>query len=74
MRQSFMPSGLSLMVIVLASVAGMAYFAYGRRQQKAAFLVAGFCLCIYPYLFDSTLALVLVGALLLAAPVLLQRR
>ncbi len=74
MRQSHMPDGLSLMVIVLASVFGMAYFAYGRRQQNAAFLVAGVSLCIYPYLFDGALALVLVGVLLLAAPILLTRR
>ena len=69
-----MPDALTLMVYILASVGGMAYFVYGKRQQNGAFLVAGVCLFIYPYLFNSVLALILVGLVLLGAPFLLTRR
>ena len=69
-----MPDALTLMVYILTSVGGMAYFVYGKRQQNGAFLVTGICLFIYPYLFNSIVALTLVGLALLAAPFLLTRQ
>jgi len=69
-----MPDPLVLMVYVLASACGMAYFIYGKRQQNAAFLGAGVFLCIYPYFFSSIAALILIGLVLLGAPFLLTRR
>ena len=69
-----MPDALTLMVYILTSVGGMAYFVYGKRQQNGAFLVTGICLFIYPYLFNSIVALILVGLALLAAPFLLTRQ
>jgi len=74
MREWTMPDALTLMVYILASVGGMAYFVYGKRQQNAAFLVAGVCLCIYPYFFGSIMALILVGLVLLGSPFLLTRQ
>ncbi len=68
-----MPSALTLMVYIFTGVGGMAYFMYGKRQQNAAFLVAGVCLCIYPYVVSGILTLVLVGLALLAAPFLVSR-
>ena len=68
-----MPSALSLFVYLLAGVGGMAYFVYGKRQQNGAFLAAGVLLCIYPYFFDSILALIVIGLVLLSAPFLLSR-
>ena len=69
-----MPDALTLMVYILASVGGLAYVVYGKRQQNAAFLVAGVCLFIYPYLFNSIVVLILIGLVLLAAPFLLSRK
>jgi hypothetical protein len=69
-----MPDALTLMVYLLTGVGGMAYFVYGKRQQNAAFLVAGVILCIYPYVVSGILTLILVGAVLLAAPFLLTRQ
>jgi uncharacterized membrane protein len=69
-----MPNGLTLMVYILTGVGGMAYFVYGKKQQNIAFLAAGVCLCVYPYMVSSTLALILVGAVLLAAPFVLSRQ
>jgi glucokinase len=67
------PSALSLFVYLLAGVGGMAYFVYGKRQQNGVFLAAGVLLCIYPYFFDSVLALIVIGLILLSAPFLLSR-
>ena len=68
-----MPSALNLFVYLFTGVFGMAYFVYGKRQQNGAFLVAGVCLCIYPYFFDGVLALIVIGLVLLSAPFLLSR-
>jgi len=69
-----MPDAMTLMVYILASVGGMAYFVYGKRQQNGVFLVTGVCLFIYPYLFNNIVALILVGLVLLGAPFLLNRQ
>lgn len=74
MRKSDVPDPLILMVYILASAVGMAYFIYGKRQQNAAFLGAGVFLCIYPYFFSSIAALILISLVLLGAPFLLTRR
>jgi hypothetical protein len=73
MRQWSVPDGLTLMIYILTGAGGAAYFLYGKKQQNIAFLAAGVCLCVYPYMVSSTLVLVLVGAVLLAAPFLLSR-
>ena len=73
MREWTMPDGLTLMVYILTGVGGMAYFVYGKKQQNIAFLAAGVCLCVYPYLVSGTATLILVGAALLAAPFVLNR-
>lgn len=51
---------------------GMAYFIYGKRQQRFAPLIAGMLLCVYPYFVRGTVWLALVGAVLLAAPFVLD--
>jgi len=73
MREWSMPDGLTLMIYILTGAVGTAYFLYGKKQQNITFLVAGVCLCVYPYMVGSILPLVLVGAALLAAPFLLSR-
>ena len=63
-----MPSGATLLIGMIAGVFGVAYFVYGKRQAKLTPMLSGVMLCIYPYFFDSVLWLLVVGALLLAAP------
>jgi len=63
----------TLFVVILASALGAAYFVYGKRDQRASFLLAGAALCVYPYLVDSFWASVLIGLALAAAPFLLAR-
>jgi hypothetical protein len=68
-----MPSGSVLFVWIIAGAIGAAYFMYGKRQEKIVFLVAGICLCIYPYVVHSLALGILVGLGLAAAPFLLDR-
>jgi hypothetical protein len=53
---------------IVAGAIGVAYLVYGRRQTKLVPVIAGVMLCIYPYFVESWLWLGVVGALLLAAP------
>lgn len=53
---------------ILTSAIGLAYFIYGKRQQRFTPLLAGLGLCVYPYFVDSTSWLVAIGVLLVAAP------
>jgi hypothetical protein len=68
-----MPSALTLFVGILAGVVGLAYFVYGKRQQRIGFLAAGVGLCVYPYLVDGPILQILIGLGLLTAPLLFDR-
>ena len=57
---------------LLFGAVGIGYFTYGRRQDHKSALLAGMALMIYPYFVSGTLAMVAVGAALLALPFLLQ--
>jgi hypothetical protein len=61
-----------LFIGLMASVFGMAYFMYGKRQARFSAMISGVLLCIYPYFFDSVLWLCVIGAMLLTAPFLID--
>jgi hypothetical protein len=61
-------TGTTLAIGILTGAVGTGYFMYGKRQTKFAPLLAGMALCVYPYFVDSTLWLIVVGAVLMAAP------
>ena len=58
----------TLVIGIITGAVGMGYIVYGRRQTKFVPLLAGIFLCAYPYFIDSVVWLCVVGALLLAAP------
>jgi hypothetical protein len=58
----------SLFIGFIAGVFGVAYFIYGKKQQKLTPMIAGALLCIYPYFVESALWSAVIGAALLAAP------
>ena len=68
-----MPSGSTLFVWIIAGAIGVGYFMYGKRQEKIAFLAAGVCLFIYPYVVHGLALGILVGLGLTAAPFLFDR-
>lgn len=61
-------TGFALLLTVVFSAIGMGYFVYGRRQQRAAALIAGALLMGYPYFVAKTWALVLLGVAFMALP------
>jgi hypothetical protein len=67
------PSASTLLVGFLAGVLGLAYFVYGKRQQRIGFLAAGVGLCLYPYLVSGLVLQIVVGLGLLAVPFLVDR-
>jgi hypothetical protein len=58
----------SLIIGLFSGAFGMAYFVYGRRQSKLVPVIAGLLLCVFPYFTDNLLAQCVIGAVLLAAP------
>jgi len=62
------PSGSTLFVGILAGVIGLAYFVYGKRQERIGFLAAGVGLCVYPYLIEGLALQILIGLGLAAVP------
>jgi len=68
-----MPSASTLIVGFLAGIFGLAYFVYGKRQQRIGFLAAGVGLCLYPYLVGGLVLQIVVGLGLLAVPFLTGR-
>ncbi len=63
---------LTFFLGIVASALGLAYIAYGKRQVKFVPLVAGVALCSYTYFVDSWIAVCAIGAVLLAAPFLID--
>jgi len=53
---------------IFSGAVGMAYIVYGQRQPKFAPIIAGVLLCVYPYFVESWVWLGVIGAILLAAP------
>ena len=66
---------MSVIIIfaLICGAIGVAYFMYGKRQEKIGFLAAGVCLCVYPYVIHNLALAILVGLGLAAAPFLLDR-
>lgn len=63
-----MTSTSFLLLSVVFSALGMAYFTYGKRQGKASALFGGIALMVYPYFVKSVLILAGLGIALSAAP------
>ena len=57
-----------IVVGIISGAFGMAYIVYGKRQAKIVPVIAGVLLCIYPYFTESLAAQCAIGAVLLAAP------
>lgn len=63
-----MGSEASLLWGVVFGAVGLAYFVYGKKQQRFVPLLCGIGLMAFPYFVSNTAALLLVGALLSAIP------
>jgi len=53
---------------VVFGAVGLAYFVYGKKQQRFIPLLCGIGLLAFPYFMSNTFLLVLVGLVLSAIP------
>ena len=53
--------------VVFGSI-GLAYFVYGKKQQRFVPLLCGIALMAFPYFISNTVLLVVVGLVLSAVP------
>jgi hypothetical protein len=58
----------TLIIGAIAGIFGVAYFIYGKKEQRPVPLLAGALLCVLPYFIGDMTVLLLVCAALLAAP------
>ncbi len=54
----------TLILSFLFSSVGLAFFVYGKKQQRLPQLVAGSTLMVYPYFVDGAVSILAVGALI----------
>jgi hypothetical protein len=62
-----------LMWSSLFSLIGFAVFVYGRRQRRGAPTLIGAALMVYPYFVSSSVAVIVIGVLLIGALVVGNR-
>lgn len=62
----------SLIIGIFTGAIGVGYFIYGKRQAKFVPLIAGMLLCVYPYFVDGVWWLLIIAAVLMAAPFLID--
>ena len=53
--------------VVFGSI-GLAYFVYGKKQQRFVPLLCGIALMVYPYFISNPVLLVAVGLVISAVP------
>ncbi|ENV47764.1 hypothetical protein P255_01772 [Acinetobacter brisouii CIP 110357] len=53
--------------VIFGSI-GLGYFIYGKKQKRSMPFMCGLSLMVYPYFFDSNLAIVSIGCILTAIP------
>ena len=58
---------------LIFSTIGFGYFRYGKRQSDGRAMLVGVVLMVYPYFITSPLAVVGVGVLLMASPLVAKR-
>ncbi len=64
----------SIIAMVIFSVIGLGYFAYGKKSQQLLMLICGIALMGYTYLVDGTVYIILIGVGLSALPFILGRK
>jgi hypothetical protein len=62
-----------LMWSSLFSLIGFAVFVYGRRQRRGAPTLIGAALMVYPYFVSSSVAVIVIGVVLIGALVVGNR-
>ena len=67
-KESEMFSGSQILWGFLFGSVGLGFFIYGKKQSMIVPILCGLGLMIYPYFVASTIALILIGCVLIAIP------
>ena len=59
---------MTLFLGLIFGAVGTVYLYIGRKEHDALYLIVGFGLIIYPYVFDSVFWIVAIGVVLSAIP------
>jgi len=59
---------MTLFLSLIFGAVGTVYFVYGRRQHSVSYLICGFVLIVYPYVFESAAAIIGVGVVVAMIP------
>jgi hypothetical protein len=59
---------VTLFLGLLFGAIGTVYLIYGKREHSPMYLIVGFLLIIYPYLFSNARVIVIVGVILSLVP------
>ena len=65
-------SATKLFFEIFYGLVGMGYFFSGKRLGNGRILACGIALGVFPYFIDPTWALIAIGALLTAAPLVFR--
>jgi hypothetical protein len=60
---------LTLFLGLIFGAVGTVYLIYGKREHSPMYLIVGFLLVIYPYVFSNAVVIVIIGAILIAIPI-----
>ena len=64
----------SIVAMIIFSVIGLGYFAYGKKSQQLIMLLCGIALMGYSYFVDGTGYIILIGAGLSVIPFIIGRK
>jgi len=59
---------LTLFLGLIFGAVGTVYLIVGKKEHDPMFLIVGFLLIIYPYIFSNVIVIVLIGLVLSAIP------
>ncbi|MEJ2729844.1 MAG: hypothetical protein P8185_15300 [Deltaproteobacteria bacterium] len=60
--------------MLIFSIIGLGYFAYGKKSQQFLMLICGIALMGYSYFVNSTGYIILIGGALSALPFIIGRK
>ena len=64
----------SIIAMIVFSIIGMGYLAYGKKSQQLLMVICGIGLMGYSYFIDGTLSVILIGLVLSALPFVLSKK
>lgn len=59
---------MTLFLGLIFGAVGTVYLYIGRKEHDALYLIVGFALIIYPYVFDSVFWIIVIGIVLSLIP------